>query len=167
MLLPLSLLSLSLFSPSLDPSLHPPLPLPLLSLSPSLSPSPSHFLSPPDSMHTLTGDRRYQPSTRSPQPSTTSPTRNPKPTDSRLAPPRDSSRTRGQGSRPGAWRHWCGGAGQTTCTSPPAQRWVIYCPTTSVSAAHATHCATCRNPCRPIIRAFSRWIRPPPPTQPP
>jgi len=42
------------------------------------------------------------------------------------------------------------------------ERLVIYCQTTSVSAAHATHCATYCNPCRPLIRAFSGWIRTPP-----
>ena len=41
---------------------------------------------------------------------------------------------------------------------------VIYCQTTGVSAAHATHCATYCTPCRPLIRAFSGWIRTPPPT---
>ena len=38
---------------------------------------------------------------------------------------------------------------------------VIYCQTTGVSAAHATHCATYCNPCRPLLRAFSGWIRTP------
>jgi len=33
---------------------------------------------------------------------------------------------------------------------------VIYCQTTSVSAAHATHCATYCTPCRPLLRAFFR-----------
>ena len=46
-----------------------------------------------------------------------------------------------------------------------AERLVIYCQTTSVSAAHATHCATYCTPFRPLIRAFSGWIRTPPPTQ--
>ena len=41
---------------------------------------------------------------------------------------------------------------------------VIYCQTTGVSAAHATHCATYCTPCQPLIRAFSGWIRNPPPT---
>ena len=41
---------------------------------------------------------------------------------------------------------------------------VIYCQTTGVSAAHATHCATYCTPCRPLIREFSGWIRTPPPT---
>jgi len=41
---------------------------------------------------------------------------------------------------------------------------VIYCQTTSVIAAHAAHCATYCTWCRPLIRAFSRWIRIPPPT---
>jgi len=41
---------------------------------------------------------------------------------------------------------------------------VIYCQTTGVSAAHATHCATYCTPCRPLRRAFSGWIRTPPPT---
>ena len=44
------------------------------------------------------------------------------------------------------------------------ERLVIYCQTTGVSAAHATHCATYCTPCRPLIRAFSGWIRTPPPT---
>ena len=43
-------------------------------------------------------------------------------------------------------------------------RSLIYCQTTGVSAAHATHCATYCTPCRPLIRAFSGWIRTPPPT---
>ena len=34
------------------------------------------------------------------------------------------------------------------------ERLVIYCQTTGVSAAHATHCATYCTPCRPFIRAF-------------
>ena len=42
---------------------------------------------------------------------------------------------------------------------------VIYCQTTGASAAHATHCATYCTPCRPLIRAFSGWIRTPPPTE--
>ena len=33
-----------------------------------------------------------------------------------------------------------------------------------VSAAHATHCATFCTPCQPLLRAFSRWIRSPPPS---
>ena len=44
----------------------------------------------------------------------------------------------------------------------PEERLVIYCQTTGVSAAHATHCATFCTPCRPLIRAFSGWIRTPP-----
>ena len=40
-----------------------------------------------------------------------------------------------------------------------AERLVIYCQTTSVSAAHATHCVTYCTPCRPLIRAFSGRIR--------
>ena len=47
-------------------------------------------------------------------------------------------------------------------TSP--ERLVIYCQTSSVSAAHATHCATYCTPCRPLLRAFSGWILTPPPT---
>jgi len=53
------------------------------------------------------------------------------------------------------------------CSVPSSfsqERLVIYCQTTSVSAAHATHCATYCTPCRPLIRAFSGWIRTPPPT---
>jgi len=34
------------------------------------------------------------------------------------------------------------------------ERLVIYCRTTSVSAAHATPCATYCTPCRPLIQAF-------------
>ena len=37
--------------------------------------------------------------------------------------------------------------------------------TIGVSAAHATHCATYCTPCRPLIRAFSGWIRTPPPNE--
>ena len=44
------------------------------------------------------------------------------------------------------------------------ERLVIYCQTTGVSAAHATHCATYCTPYRPLVRAFSGWIRTPPPT---
>ena len=44
------------------------------------------------------------------------------------------------------------------------ERLVIYCQTTGVSAAHATYGATYCTPCRPLIRAFSGWIRTPPPT---
>ena len=44
------------------------------------------------------------------------------------------------------------------------ERLVIYCQTTGFSAAHATHCATYCTPCRPLTRAFSGWIRTPPPT---
>ena len=44
------------------------------------------------------------------------------------------------------------------------ERLVIYCQTTGVSTAHATHCATYCTPCRPLIRAFPGWIRTPPPT---
>ena len=36
--------------------------------------------------------------------------------------------------------------------SLPAERLVIYCQTTSVSVAHATHCATYCTPCRPLMR---------------
>ena len=48
--------------------------------------------------------------------------------------------------------------------APDVERLVIYCQTTGVSAAHATHCATYCTPCRPLKRAFSGWIRTPPPT---
>ena len=34
----------------------------------------------------------------------------------------------------------------------------MYCQTSSVSSAHATHCATYCTPCRPLIRALSGWI---------
>ena len=44
------------------------------------------------------------------------------------------------------------------------ERLVIYCQTTGASAAHATHCATYCTPCRPLMQAFSGWIRTPPPT---
>ena len=42
-----------------------------------------------------------------------------------------------------------------------SQRLVIYCQTTGVSAAHATHCATYYTPCRPLIRASSGSRAPP------
>ena len=44
------------------------------------------------------------------------------------------------------------------------ERLVIYCQTSSVSAAHATHCATYCTPRRPLLRSFSGWILTPPPT---
>ena len=44
-----------------------------------------------------------------------------------------------------------------------AERLVIHCQTTSVSAAHATHCATHCTPYRPLIQAFAGWIRTAPP----
>ena len=52
-------------------------------------------------------------------------------------------------------------------TPPPLERSVIYCQTTSVSAAHATHCATYCTSIRPLICAFSGWIRTLPPTPSP
>jgi hypothetical protein len=61
------------------------------------------------------------------------------------------------------------GAGHSLPVCPSSalliERLVIYCQTTSVSAAHATHCATHCTPCRPLIRAFSGWIRTPPPKE--
>ena len=45
------------------------------------------------------------------------------------------------------------------------ERLVIHCQTLGVSAAHATHCATYCTPCRPLIRAFSGWIRTAPPAK--
>ena len=42
-----------------------------------------------------------------------------------------------------------------------AKRLVFRCQTTSVSVAHATHCASHCIPCRPLIRTFSGWIRTP------
>ena len=45
------------------------------------------------------------------------------------------------------------------------ERWIIHCRTSSASAAHATHCATFCTPCQPLLRAFSGWIRSPPPSQ--
>ena len=57
-----------------------------------------------------------------------------------------------------------------TACSPPhccgaiCKRLVMYCQPTSVSTAHTTHCDTYCTPCRPLIRAFSGWIRTPPPT---
>ena len=45
------------------------------------------------------------------------------------------------------------------------ERLVVYFQTSSVSAAHATHCATNCSPCRPLIRAFPGWIRTPDSTQ--
>ena len=44
-----------------------------------------------------------------------------------------------------------------------SKRLVIYCQTTSVSTAHATHCATYCTPNQPLMRAFSGSIRTPPP----
>ena len=41
------------------------------------------------------------------------------------------------------------------------ERLVIYCQTSSVSAAHATHCAAY---CRPLLPVFSGWILTAPPT---
>jgi len=46
------------------------------------------------------------------------------------------------------------------------QTFVIHFQTSRVSAAHATHRATYCTPCRPLTRAFSGWIRTPPPTCP-
>ena len=40
-------------------------------------------------------------------------------------------------------------------TSSCSKRLVIMCQSTSVSAAHATHCAAYYTPCRPLIRALS------------
>ena len=40
------------------------------------------------------------------------------------------------------------------------KRLVMYCQATSVSAAHATRCATYCTPCRPPIRAYSQRERP-------
>ena len=54
---------------------------------------------------------------------------------------------------------------RTPRRSVEGERLLIYCQTTGVSAAHATHCATYCTPCRPLIRAFSGWIRTPPPTR--
>jgi hypothetical protein len=58
--------------------------------------------------------------------------------------------------------HSCGRGVCSRRTTPAlswcAERLVIYCQTTSVSAAHATHCATYCTPCRPLIRAFSGWM---------
>ena len=39
------------------------------------------------------------------------------------------------------------------------ERLVFHCQTTSVSVAHATHCASYCTPCRPLTRAFSGWNR--------
>ena len=63
------------------------------------------------------------------------------------------------------------------CLSPPTwslcmQRLVFYCRETSASTASCTsrrmcspaHCASCCAPCQPLLRAFSGWIRSPPPT---
>ena len=41
---------------------------------------------------------------------------------------------------------------------------VVILKSRAVQAAHATHCATHCTPCRPLIGAFSGWIRTPPPT---
>jgi len=48
-------------------------------------------------------------------------------------------------------------ATRISATSPWGERLVIYCQTTSASAAHATHCATYCTLCRPLVRAFSGW----------
>ena len=58
----------------------------------------------------------------------------------------------------------CGSGGVVDAVGQ-RQRLIIHCQTTSVSAAHATHCATYCTPCRPLIRAFSGWILTPPPTR--
>ena len=55
---------------------------------------------------------------------------------------------------------------------PPEDRLVCYCRTTSASSAPCTsrrvcgpaHCASYCAPCQPLLRAFSGWIRSPPPT---
>ena len=57
---------------------------------------------------------------------------------------------------------WCGCDFHAAPTH--RERLVIYCQTSSVSAAHATHCATNCTPCRPLLRAFSGWSLTPPPT---
>jgi len=52
------------------------------------------------------------------------------------------------------------------------ERLVFYCRTTSASTAPCTprrmccptHCASYCAPCQPLLRAFSGWIRAPPPT---
>ena len=49
--------------------------------------------------------------------------------------------------------------------SYPPDGLVIYCRTTTVSAAHAKQCATYCTPRRSLIRAFSGWIRTLPPTK--
>ena len=54
----------------------------------------------------------------------------------------------------------------------PEERLVFYCRTTSASTAPytsrrmccPTHCASYCAPCQPLLRAFSGWIRSPPPT---
>jgi hypothetical protein len=48
-------------------------------------------------------------------------------------------------------------------TLNPKKILITYCQTSSVSAAHAPHCATYCTPCRPLIRAFSGWILTPHP----
>ena len=63
-------------------------------------------------------------------------------------------------------RRACCGCGFPRSGVGHGERLVIYCQTTGVSAARATHCATYCTPCRPLIRAFSGWIRTPPPTGP-
>ena len=52
----------------------------------------------------------------------------------------------------------------SVCLPVRSERLVIYCQTTGVSAARVTHCATYFTICRPLIRAFSGWIRTSPPT---
>jgi len=64
---------------------------------------------------------------------------------------------------------WCGGSAVL-----PPQRLVFCCRTTSASTAPCTsrrmccptHGAGYCAPCQPLLRAFSGWIRSPPPTRP-
>ena len=59
-----------------------------------------------------------------------------------------------------------------SCSGRQQERLVFYCRTTSASTAPCTsrrmccltHCARYCAPCQPLLRAFSRWIRSPPPT---
>ena len=61
-----------------------------------------------------------------------------------------------------------------SCRTHPDQRLVFYCRATSASTAPCTsrrmccltHCASYCAPCQPPLRAFSGWIRSPPPTGP-
>jgi len=62
--------------------------------------------------------------------------------------------------------------GSPRVVTPCDQRLVFYCRTASASTApctsrrmcYPTHCANYCAPCQPLLRAFSGWVRSPPPT---